>query len=83
MIEFNHIPPHSVNCTLHLMFPMGYQGVRSEGDVAGLSVWNVDQRLPLGHDGVYGLTWERAPKPTSLFGLSGKVNEAAQIRCLS
>ncbi|KAF2732554.1 hypothetical protein EJ04DRAFT_578306 [Polyplosphaeria fusca] len=84
MMEFDAIPPSSVNCTLSLVLPQHYQ-VEGIGEGMGLNVWNVNEHLPRGQDGVYGLVWERAPEATTLFGETGdlQIEEGAANRTLT
>jgi hypothetical protein len=75
LLEFSNIPAGAYGCQLELFFARDYwtlydypPGPRS------IDIWNTDGPVPKSPtSGNYSLTWNTAPKKTSLFGTIGNI----------
>ena len=72
LIEFSNIPQGSWGCQLELFFQKDYWTLYNyPPGPTNINIWNADKPVPFGNN--YSLTWNNAPKATSLFGNIGQI----------
>lgn len=68
IIEFELPAGTGGSCGLDLNFDKGYKLIHQTGAMRQMEVWNVDDIVTKTNPGPDGVTWNNAPRHTTLFG---------------